>query len=133
VSPAWNARLRAWGPAAFCLAVIATLSSIPGSHLGVPLFHGADKLIHGSEYALLSWLALRGVLLDPFLGRRGGFLPLVVMFLALLALAGADEWHQQFIPGRSCDAADWAADAVGATLGLLVRWGWTGRRRREAK
>ena len=30
-----------------------------------------------------------------------------------------DEVHQRFVPGRSCQAADWAIDTAGAALGLL--------------
>ena len=28
-----------------------------------------------------------------------------------------DEVHQRFVPGRSCQAADWAIDTAGAALG----------------
>ena len=31
-----------------------------------------------------------------------------------------DEWHQQFIPQRSMDLLDWAADTAGATIGVLL-------------
>jgi VanZ family protein len=38
-----------------------------------------------------------------------------------IALFGAlDEWHQQFIPGRSMDLFDWLADFSGATIGTLT-------------
>jgi VanZ family protein len=44
----------------------------------------------------------------------------------------SDEWHQSFVPGRSPDVLDVAADAVGSTIGALAvlaaaaavrRWG----------
>ena len=39
-----------------------------------------------------------------------------------------DEVHQRFVPGRSCQAADWAIDTAGAALGLLcagvLLWLW---------
>ena len=39
-----------------------------------------------------------------------------------------DEVHQCFVPGRSCQAADWAIDTAGAALGLLcagvLLWLW---------
>jgi VanZ family protein len=31
--------------------------------------------------------------------------------------AATDEWHQLFVPQRSADVADWAADVVGAAAG----------------
>jgi VanZ family protein len=45
----------------------------------------------------------------------------VLSALAATSLFGAaDEWHQQFIPGRSQDVADWLADTLGAGIGVLT-------------
>ena len=41
-----------------------------------------------------------------------------------VAYAASDEWHQSFVPGRSPDAADWFADAVGALAGAGACWAW---------
>jgi VanZ family protein len=44
-----------------------------------------------------------------------------VAALVAVALFGAlDEWHQQFIPGRSQDTADWLADTLGGGTGILL-------------
>jgi VanZ family protein len=47
---------------------------------------------------------------------------LTLMLVAGIAsLYGAtDEVHQLFVPGRNCNAWDWAADTVGAALGAAV-------------
>jgi VanZ family protein len=49
-----------------------------------------------------------------------------------VAYGVTDEWHQSFVPGRSADAIDLVADAVGAGLaaGGLGAWGIMLRRRR---
>jgi VanZ family protein len=49
--------------------------------------------------------------------------------LLVSALGAADEWHQQFIPGRRMDARDWLADTAGAVSGLSLVTAL--RRRRE--
>lgn len=48
-----------------------------------------------------------------------------------------DEVHQRFVPGRSCQAADWAIDTAGAALGLLcagvLLWLWLRYRTKKAR
>jgi VanZ family protein len=41
----------------------------------------------------------------------------VVMIIAIGAL---DEWHQQYIQGRSSEGADWMADSIGGLIGALI-------------
>ena len=35
-----------------------------------------------------------------------------------------DEFHQWFVPGRSADLRDLAADGAGALLATIVCWAW---------
>ncbi len=77
-----------------------------------------DKLVHFSVYGLLGTLTLRG--LGPRRWAPG-------LAIAAVSLFGAsDEWHQSFVPGRSCEVADWVADTLGAALAvsLYARWGF---------
>jgi VanZ family protein len=72
-----------------------------------------DKALHTTEYAgfaLLLCRALRGE------GLRWGRSIVLALILASV-YAATDEWHQFFVPERSADVADWAADVVGATAG----------------
>jgi VanZ family protein len=103
----------------FCvwLAVMLTLNSLPGSALPQwPLPH-LDKIVHGSEYALFTVLLFR---LFFFVKHTrfgmGGWLALgIAMGYGVL-----DEVHQIWIPGRSCNLADYLADFTGILLGVAV-------------
>ncbi len=98
-------------------ALIFTLSSFPSLQPPEMLgFRPGDKLLHCLVYAVFGFLLFRSarVLIKG-----------VVMAAAAAAFAGilyglTDEIHQFFVPGRQADPADWAADAVGAVLGVLL-------------
>lgn len=84
------------------------------------LFEGQDKMFHGGAYAVLGVLLLGAQRLSA-----GGYDWRQVATSALIAsLYGiSDELHQAFVPGRSSDVLDWAADTIGALLAtLLVAW-----------
>ncbi len=97
------------------MAVLFWLSSQPS--IDAPLlFPGQDKLFHALVYGLLACLLL-GTLRA---GRRGYSLRQAWLAAGLASLYGiTDELHQAFVPGRSADAWDWAADTGGA---LLAAW-----------
>ncbi|MDZ7630414.1 MAG: VanZ family protein [Gemmatimonadaceae bacterium] len=73
----------------------------------------SDKVVHFSAYAMLgasvAWAAL---------ARTGA--GALRWLMVVSALGAADEWHQQFIPGRRMDAVDWVADTAGAAFGLSL-------------
>jgi hypothetical protein len=52
--------------------------------------------------------------------------PAWLAVLIVSAFGVTDEWHQSFVPGRSCDVFDWLADTLGAALAvtLYVKWTW---------
>lgn len=86
-----------------------------------------DKLAHGSVYAVLALLLAWG-LARAFPGWGRGRV-LAVAFLVPLAYGVSDEFHQHFVPGRSVEVLDVAADATGALLGVAFL-AWRGRRSR---
>lgn len=77
---------------------------------------------------LLLWAALL-----PLLRGRRRQMALSAALCALLA--GLDELHQTFIPGRSGQLRDVAVDLTGAAMALLLTAAllWTARRRRERR
>lgn len=117
-----------WAPVGLLMALVFVSSAQPRMPAGP--FPGADKWAHAITYAALAaaWVrALAG-------GRWEGVTPRKVVWAAAAAVAYGltDEWHQSFVPGRSADAADVVADAVGAVLaaGGLGAWSIMLRRRR---
>ena len=78
--------------------------------------HPIRKLAHFSEYACMGVL-LYGVW-RPW-KERGRKLYLLIVCWVLVS-AGADEFHQLFIPGRYGCFADVVLDTCGGAFGLLV-------------
>lgn len=72
---------------------------------------------HFAEFFLLG-LALMNAL------RLHFALPKACMLSTIIAsLYGAsDEFHQIFVPARTCDPADWLVDTIAALLGALLFW-----------
>ncbi len=105
----WTARTRWLVPLVILLGIFAATSwpsppAMPGQ---------SDKLVHATAYA-----ALAGSVSWAGRIRRAGH---AARWLLMLSLIGAaDEWHQQFIPGRRMDARDWFADTAGAVVGLTL-------------
>lgn len=96
------------------VALTLTLTSIPNLHVG-PDFRGADKIAHFTFYGIMGFLF---VLWRREIGK--GAVAAVIcaaIFAALLGLI--DEFHQQWIPGRSMDLLDWTADFLGGTAGSI--------------
>jgi VanZ family protein len=78
-------------------------------------------------YAGLAILILAAVSIH----RPVGLATSAVLLVAIAAYAAADEWTQNFVPTRSADVWDWAADVAGASLGatafLAASWLWPRR------
>lgn len=74
-----------------------------------------DKLAHGLEFAAGGFVA-RAALASSF--RRVSPWPLAVLLCA--AWGFTDEIHQGFVPGRTTDPWDLAADVTGAAVGASI-------------
>jgi VanZ family protein len=100
------AMLAAW------VALTLTLTSIPNPEFG-PTFPGADKIAHFGFYGVAGFLF---VLWRREIGKSAA---MAVVWAAIFAalLGAVDEFHQQWIPGRSMELLDWAADFAGGTAG----------------
>lgn len=108
-----STRARRWSPPALWLLAIFVSSSWPNPD--PPDVPQGDKAVHLALYGVLAFLVGRA---EPTLAR----VPVraLATVLTCSAIAAVDEWHQRFIPGRSPSAGDWAADSIGAALGLLL-------------
>ncbi len=103
--------LKRWWPPCAWGAVVLVATSIPNLHVPAP--EGSDKVVHFLMYCMLAFLSHRALVAPT---RRA----LVVLVGTVALLGAADEWHQQFIPGRSMDVRDWAADATGGAVGAVM-------------
>jgi VanZ family protein len=119
--------LRYQGPAVFWAVVIFLSSSLPSSAIPDIGIFRYDKAIHATiffVFTLFLHRALTHTRSHPLLVRHAR----VLAWLIALGYGALDEMHQLFVPGRSSDPADFAADALGASLCILVVW-WRERRR----
>lgn len=87
---------------------------------------GMDKLAHMVLFGGLGALVSVGIRRAK---RTPGFatqLAVPVLFVAVYGLS--DEIHQRYVPGRTFDLADWAADIAGALLAqaVLFTLAWRG-------
>lgn len=108
-----------WYAAAFMLAVIFGLSSLPNVAEPHRYVIPYDKIAHFCEYTAL------GFTLAGSLRRQARVrLPLLLLLLAAAAFCAvygaSDEFHQRFVPGRDPDVHDWFADLTGSTAGALL-------------
>lgn len=83
----------------------------------MPSFFFADKIIHFFLYGGLAFLCAWSLRVTESAGYY--VTPLLAAGLAI-AYGAFDEIHQFFVPGRSCSVWDVAADATGATAGVIV-------------
>jgi len=101
-------------PVLLYAGMIFTLSSQPLDFIGEGPFPQWDKVAHGAEYGLFSYLLLRAL--------RGTFpravTPAVAVWAVLIAVAygASDEFHQAYVPHRDSDVSDVLADGGGASL-----------------
>ena len=117
-------RLAAWLPVGLWAGVIFVLSSIPGTRFPAVDLPHSDKLVHAMLYGVLGGLLLRA--LDGHRGREAAAAKVLLAVVLATVYGISDEIHQLWTPHRTADWRDVAADAVGATLGVLslvaMRW-----------
>jgi VanZ family protein len=118
VTPAQR-RFVGWLPATAWLTMIFVLSSQPALP-SPPAVN--DKQAHAFTFGVLAVLLLMGLA-----GWRWASVTrsaLLTAFLLAAAYGVTDELHQRFVPGRTPDVADVAADAAGAALAMVAAWAW---------
>ncbi len=105
-----------WGPATAQAVIIFGASSIP--NLTTLPGNISDHTGHFIGYAIFGALLLRA-----FAGAswRGVTANAAAWSLVAASLYGiSDELHQHFVPGRTPDVHDWAADTWGAAAAIGV-------------
>lgn len=132
--------LKPWWPAIAYMGLIALASSQSGHSISLDYVPLRDKGVHFVEFAVLAILIARA-LAHPHLaaGEPLEGKPRRKVALAAVALATLwgylDEVHQAFVPGRTADAWDLLADALGSIAGaaIFLAWSRSSARRRASK
>ncbi len=117
MTPRTSQLLSAWlPPGVHCLLIF--IASSRASLPGMNAFAHQDKLLHGLAYAVMGALfyrALKLTLPARFFGLAA------VLAIGMATLYGlSDELHQTFVPGRTADVRDLAADFLGSLIGVLL-------------
>jgi len=108
-----------WLPVLFWAGLAFYLSAQPKLPDVGPQFHNKDKIAHFVFYLIFWFLALL-----PLRYSHRFSLPvaITVAFLITASYGASDEFHQRFVPGRTCDVADWAADTFGGFIAASAYW-----------
>jgi VanZ like family len=109
-------RLTFWGPVLAQMALIFVASSIPY----VDALPGgfSDKTVHFWVYGVLGLLVFRALAGGSMRGLTWPHAGAAILFAMLYGVS--DEFHQAFVPGRTPDVRDVAADTLGAAGVVLV-------------
>jgi len=81
------------------------------------LFPGQDKFFHGIMFGVLGAFYLGSMRKS---GTGYSLSQAVIASLYVLAYGISDEAHQYFVPGRTAETMDIAADAVGGLLMVTI-------------
>ena len=116
-------------PAVFYVMAVFYMGSIPMPELpDVPRI-GADKLLHLTTFAGMVWVFVRALRYGA--PRLSEAQQRWYSAIAATCVGGILELYQMAIPGRSAEALDWLADAIGSVLAVLIMgsiWRRKGRR-----
>ncbi len=113
------------GPMILWAIALFTQSSIPGDRIPDLAIFTHDKLIHCLIYVIFAFSVHRAIRYQtrfPLLLKH----PYFFTFLIIALYGASDEFHQYFVPMRSCSLYDWLADCFGAVL--LIGYHWVRRK-----
>ena len=82
--------------------------------LAAKIDHAVRKCAHASEYALLGALVLLTACTYAKMSPETAAAAVIISVL----YAASDEFHQRFVPGRSCQFTDVLIDSAGVMVGV---------------
>ena len=104
------------------LFVFSSFSKLPTPPGDLSFYH-----VHMAAYAGLAALTTRAAAQGL---HRVSFTTALVAIAISSFYGVTDEYHQVFVPGRTFDVLDMAADAFGSVVGAGAMWAWSIIRRR---
>lgn len=118
-----NKFFKFWIPVIVWAGIIFWLSSIPDLESGLKQDFLLRKIAHILEYAILTFLLIRGLAKEKLSIKKIAIYSLIfALFYALI-----DEYHQTFVLGRSGSLKDVGIDSIGI---LLMSFLWYYRNKR---
>lgn len=106
--------LNFWFPVIIYSGIIYFVSAIPNLK-GPGAELNFDKIIHCGEYIPFGFLISRALNKTNQPHSSSSLLILTLILTVIHAIG--DEFHQSFVPGRSCDWHDVLADSIGGMVG----------------
>ena len=101
------------------MGLIFFLSSQPS----LPSIPELDKISWGDKIEHFAFYGVLGALIWWAIDARRAKWQRIVLTVVLAAAYGmSDEFHQRFVPNRSCDVCDLVADTLGALCAAIVIW-----------
>jgi VanZ family protein len=124
-----NRKLLRWLPALLWAAGIFLLSGWSSPPQVGPEFPMKDKAVHWTLFCILGWFVALAL-------RRAHNLSLPKTFFMAILFASAygatDEFHQLFVPQRSCEVGDWLADTLGGSAAAAAFYAYESHRSAKA-
>lgn len=111
VSDRYKSLILYSSPAIGYAVLIFLISSIPGHSIPNFPFFSFDKMVHTLEFGLFGMLLYRSFFFHLSVSR-----PYFFTIAAGSSYAVLDEFHQYFVPGRSCSINDFFADFIGLVI-----------------
>ncbi len=102
-------------PALVWMAVIFTLSSMPGSTFQPMEFPDAHLVAHSLLFGVLYYFTYRALKHQDYSRLLSGFSPIFALIFVVL-YGASDEYHQSFTPGRSEEMKDFLIDVTAAAV-----------------
>jgi VanZ family protein len=97
--------------------LILVLTSLPGQDF--PNVEMNDKVEHLLAFGGLGFLLCLSLRIQNKFVTVKKFPAYFTVFI-VSSYGALDEFHQQYIPGRSCDILDWSADTLGVIIGVVI-------------
>ncbi|HUL44138.1 MAG TPA: VanZ family protein [Bacteroidota bacterium] len=106
-------------PAILWAVVIFGASSIPEVQLPSIVRHFNDKFLHAVTFFVFGILIYRAIYPSHSTREfRWKFILLAILVVVIYGIS--DEFHQSFVPGRTPDVNDAAADSLGGLLAAVT-------------
>lgn len=105
-----------------CVSIFALSSFSFATEVPLPAWY--DKVLHAIVFGILAVLAYRAFLHQSSVRALAAH-PAAMAIIFATIYGALDEYHQSFVPGRTMDAWDVAADVLGAIVATMIIKYWT--------